>query len=111
MIKYPDYENCIVNLAASVLQEFGADTGETKGLAACKELFAKQYKNIVVLLLDGMGISVMEKNLKRSGFFRSHLLHTYSSVFPWTPVNILQSTPGLAGIVTIRQWMRMLRCF
>ena len=42
MIKYPDYENCIVNLAASVLQEFGVDTGETKGLPVCKELFAKK---------------------------------------------------------------------
>ncbi len=86
MIKYPDYENCIVNLAASILQEFGIDTGETKGLPICKELFKKQYKNIVVLLLDGMGISVMEKNLKKGGFFRSHLAHTYSSVFPPTTV-------------------------
>ena len=86
MIKYPDYENCIVNLAASVLQEFGVDTGETKGLPVCKELFTKNYKNIVVLLLDGMGISVMEKNLKKSGFFRSHLVQTYSSVFPPTTV-------------------------
>jgi len=86
MIQYPNYENCIVNLAASVLQEFGVDTKETKGLPICKELFKKDYKNIVVLLLDGMGISVMEKNLKKGGFFRSHLLHTYSSVFPPTTV-------------------------
>ena len=44
MIKYPEYENCIVNLAASILQEFGVDTGETKGLPICKELFAKKKK-------------------------------------------------------------------
>ena len=50
MIKYPDYENCITNLACSVLKEFGVDTGETKGLPICEELFKKQYKNIVVLL-------------------------------------------------------------
>lgn len=86
MVKYPDYENCIVNLAAAVLQEFGVDTGKTKGLPVCKELFKKNYKNIVVLLLDGMGISVMEKNLKKSGFFRRNLVHTYSSVFPPTTV-------------------------
>ena len=86
MIKYPDYENCIVNLAASVLQEFGVDTGETKGLPVCKELFKKQYKNIVVLLLDGMGVSIMQKNLKKNGFFNSHLAHVYSSVFPPTTV-------------------------
>ena len=48
MVKYPDYENCIVNLASSVLQEFGVDTGETKGLPVIKELFAKKYKNMTV---------------------------------------------------------------
>jgi hypothetical protein len=41
MVKYPDYENCIVNLAAAILQEFGVDTGKTKGLHVCKELFKK----------------------------------------------------------------------
>lgn len=86
MIKYPDYDNCITNLAASVLKEFGVDTGETKGLPLCEELFAKQYKNIVVLLLDGMGVSIMKKNLKKDGFFNSHLAMEYSSVFPPTTV-------------------------
>ena len=86
MIKYPDYDNCIVNLAASVLKEFGADTEGHKGLTICEKLFEKQYKNIVVLLLDGMGVSIMEKNLKKTGFFRRYLAHTYSSVFPPTTV-------------------------
>lgn len=86
MIKYPDYDNCIVNLACSVLREFGVNTGENKGLPICEALFEKQYKNIVVLLLDGMGVSIMEKNLKKTGFFRRHLAHTYSSVFPPTTV-------------------------
>ena len=48
MIKYPDYENCIVNLACSVLKEFGVNTGENKGLPICEALFEKQYKNIAL---------------------------------------------------------------
>ena len=53
-IKYPDYNNCSTNLACSVLKEFGVDTGKTKGLPLCDELFQKNYKNIVVLLLDAL---------------------------------------------------------
>ena len=62
------------------------DTGKTKRLPICDELFKKQYKNIVVLLLDGMGVSIMEKNLKKTGFFRKYLAASYSSVFPPTTV-------------------------
>ena len=85
-IKYPEYNNCITNLSVSILKEFGADTGEKKGLPFCDELFRKNYKNIVVLLLDGMGVSVLQKNLKKRGFFNSHLALKYSSVFPPTTV-------------------------
>ncbi|MBP3610438.1 MAG: alkaline phosphatase family protein [Lachnospiraceae bacterium] len=85
-IKYPDYNNCSTNLACSVLKEFGVDTGKTKGLPLCDELFQKNYKNIAVLLLDGMGVSILQKNLKKDGFFNRHLALSYSSVFPPTTV-------------------------
>ena len=85
-IKYPDYNNCITNLACSILKEFGVEKESKQGLVACEEIFREQYKNVVVLLLDGMGTSIIEKNLSKDGFFAKHLITTYSSVFPPTTV-------------------------
>ena len=84
-IKYPDYKNCIANLACSILKNFGADPPNST-LPAADDLLQKQYKNVVVLLLDGMGLNIMEKHLPPDGFFRSHLITAYSSTFPPTTV-------------------------
>ena len=34
------------------------------------------YKNVVLLLLDAMGVSILERHLEKDGFFRSHLAGT-----------------------------------
>ncbi|MDE7325109.1 MAG: alkaline phosphatase family protein [Lachnospiraceae bacterium] len=81
----PDYNNCTVNLACSILEEFGAKRPGHATLAAADRLLRKKhYKNIVVLLLDAMGQNIIEHNLDENGFFRRHLVTNYSSVFPST---------------------------
>lgn len=84
-MQYPDYNNCIANLACSVLKYYGVQPPNST-LPAADKLLQKQYKNIVVLLLDGMGVSSMEKHLKADGFFRRNMKTTYSSTFPPTTV-------------------------
>ena len=85
-ICYPDYKNCITNLACSILKEFGIDCGSGSSLEIYDDLLKKNYKNIVVLLLDGMGKCIIDNNLSKDGFFSSHIVSTYSSVFPPTTV-------------------------
>lgn len=85
-ILYPDYNNCIANLACSILKYFGAEATENGTLAAADALLSKTYKNVVVLLLDGMGVNILEENLDKEGFFRKNLKSVYSSVFPPTTV-------------------------
>jgi len=76
----PDYRNCIANLPNSILKKFGVETvGDT--LPLLDPYLNKDYKNIVVILLDGMGKCILEKHLKESGPFRSHLAGIYKSVF------------------------------
>lgn len=53
-------------------------------------------KNIIILLLDGMGTKVIEENLDKSGFFNSHYIATYSSVFP--PTTVASTTSILSGM-------------
>lgn len=84
-ILLPDYDNCTVNLACSILQEFGAKCPEHGTLAAADRLLQKKtYKNIVVFLLDAMGQCVLDRNLDADGFFNRHHIVTYSAVFPST---------------------------
>ena len=76
----PDYKNCIANLPNSILKKFGVETvGDT--LPLLDPYLEKDYKNIVVILLDGMGKCIIEKHLREKGAFRSHLAGIYKSVF------------------------------
>lgn len=86
-IQYPDYSNCISGFSTSVLNHFGVDTGGRQGLSALDALLKKKdFQNVVVLLLDGMGTAIVEKNLDANGFFARHLVTSFSSVFPPTTV-------------------------
>lgn len=76
----PDYKNCIANLPNSILKKFGIKTvGPT--LPQLDTYLERDYKNIVVLLLDGMGTKIMERHLSPDGAFCSHLKCTYNSTF------------------------------
>lgn len=84
-LQFPDYKNGIANLANSILEKFGAGEGR-ETLKLLDRYLEKDYENIVIILLDGMGRCIIEKNLEKEGFFNSHLAGTYSSVFPPTTV-------------------------
>lgn len=84
-IVLPDYKNCITNLPNSILKKLGLPTnGDT--LPLLDKYLQKDYKNIVVILLDGMGKVILERHLNEAGSFRSHLAGIYSSTFLSTTV-------------------------
>ena len=91
----PDYGNCLVNLSNSILKKFGAKT-TAKTLPLADPYLEKNYKNVVVLLLDAMGMSVIEKHLEKDGFFRSHLAGSFDSVYP--PTTVAATTSMLSGL-------------
>ena len=82
---WPDYTNCIANLPNSILKKFGVKpAGDT--LKLFEKFMDKEYKNVVVLLLDGLGKVIIEKHLNENGPFRTHLEGIYKSVFLSTTV-------------------------
>ena len=92
---WPDYENCIANLPNSILKKWGIEAvGETLPLA--DKYLEKDYKNVVVLLLDGMGKVILEELLDENGPFRSHLAGGYKSVFLSTTV--AATTSAMSGL-------------
>ena len=95
-ILWPDYKNCIANLPNSILKAFGTEAvGESLPLLDLH--LTKEYKNYVVLLLDGMGVNILEKNLSANGFFREHVVGEYLSVFP--PTTVAATTSVLSGLM------------
>ncbi len=98
-ILYPDYDNCIANFACSILKHFGAEP-LNPSLPLADSLLERRFKNVVVILLDGMGNNIIEANLEPNGFFRSRLAGTYSSVFP--PTTVAATTAMDSGLFPVQ---------
>jgi Uncharacterized proteins of the AP superfamily len=82
-IKYPDYNRSLLSLSSSVLAHFGARAAHNT-LSELDAELAKSYKNVVVMLFDGMGTAILERHLSSDAFLRRNLRTTISSVFPPT---------------------------
>lgn len=82
----PDYENSNIGIPCSLLKHYGFDIGY-KSIGEVDKLLSKNYKNIVYVILDGMGINIMEKHLDKNGFFHKHLLKKVTTVYPSTTVS------------------------
>lgn len=77
---YPDYHHSIVNLTSSILKAFNTNSA----YSPLEELGnLKQYKNIVLLLIDGLGYEYIQKYGQNSEL-NKHCINKITSVFPST---------------------------
>lgn len=81
---FPDYENCNINLLSSIASHCGLAWHHQSLPFADRLLAEKPWKNIILMLFDGMGVDMLKKNLPADAFLRRHFAHTLSSVFPST---------------------------
>ncbi|MBQ7753581.1 MAG: alkaline phosphatase family protein [Treponema sp.] len=93
MITTPDYNNCIVNLSNSILKYYGVKPYHPT-LDAIDRVINKNYRNVVVIILDGLGMDALNHHLKPDDFLRKNLRTGISSVFPSS------TTPGLISFET-----------
>ena len=80
---FADYQNGLVNLSASILKSFGVEPTHPT-LPQMDALLARPFRNVVVMLLDGMGADTVRSLLPPDGFFNTHMEGVLSSVFPPT---------------------------
>lgn len=78
-IAYPDYNNCLVNVSNSILNHYGVKTCHNT-LKELDEYLDKDYKNVVLILYDGFG----SKLLNKESFFYRNKIKDITSVFPAT---------------------------
>ena len=84
MAVFPDYDKSIVSLSNSLLKFFDVPP-QHSGLAALdKILSGANKKNIVFMILDCLGVEILNRHLPADSFLRRHFVEKISSVFPPT---------------------------
>ncbi len=89
-MQYPDYDHSIVSIANSILRAFGAECRH-KSLPLLDRYLDKGFKNVLLMLFDGMGTEALSDHLPENSFLRRHVADTLSSVFPPTTTAALPS--------------------
>ena len=82
----PDFSNNIINISATLAQFLGCPNDKPTLPALEKEL-EKGYKNVVFLILDGLGMNPAHINLDEDSFLMRNVKQVLTSVFPSTTTN------------------------
>ena len=90
MLSYPDYTRCPVNIISSILKYYRTSSNYPSLPKLDGEL-NKFYKNVVLIVLDGMGTSMLERDLPASACLRRHHTDNLTSVFPSTTAAAMTS--------------------
>ena len=81
-IMLPNYNKSILNLVVSILKHYSVDS-KYSGLEEIDDILEKDYKNIVMVVLDGMGENILKKNSPEGLFYKNKLCNV-TSVYPCT---------------------------
>lgn len=80
-MKWNEYGQ-IVGVNNAIRKYFGKEYYHEPDKTVLSWLNQNQFEHIVVLLIDAMGVSILQKHLDSSSFFLSHLKEELTTVFP-----------------------------
>lgn len=92
----PNYEKCLTNLSNSILNYYGLKTFHSTLPLLDKWLSKKDYKNIVLIVYDGMGSKILDRTLKKDSFLRKNKKDDILAIFP--PTTTASTTTLLSGL-------------
>jgi len=95
---YPDYKHCILGIPNALLGHYGVEAGEFH-VPKLERALKHNHKNVVFMILDGMGIDMMQHQLGMFSFLRRHIKDKISSVFP--PTTVAATTSYYSGLAPI----------
>lgn len=102
-MKMPDYNRSLLSLVSSVLKYYGHET-EHATLPELDLLLKKNYKNVVVMLFDGMGDEAIKRHLPKDSFLSQNQRAIISSVFP--PTTTASTTTMISGLSPVEHgWL------
>ena len=71
----PNYEHCILNTITSILKYYNVDTPHSSLKSLDKKL-NKKYKNIILLVLDGLGSHLLD-SISPNGYLKQKNTNWY----------------------------------
>ena len=82
-ILWPDYDKSILGIPNALLRHYSAEA-VYPSLPALDALLAKGYRNVVLMVFDGMGCDMLRQNLPEDAFLRRRTAADILSVYPCT---------------------------
>lgn len=79
-----NYNECIINFACPIEKYFWLTPKHNTLSYIDKLLEEKHPENVVVILFDGLGPSILDRTLEEDGFLRKYELKELTTVFPGT---------------------------
>lgn len=80
---FPDFTHSNINVSATLAEFLGAPNANAT-LTIIKKELAKNYKNVVFICFDGMGVHPLSVNLTETDFLRANVKDVLTSTFPST---------------------------
>ncbi len=90
MLSYPDYERSLIGIVSSI-KNYYRTSYEYPTLPLLDKELKKAYKNIVLIILDGLGTDMLVRNLSKQDFLRVNCAGNLTSVFPSSTVPAMTS--------------------
>lgn len=94
-MKKPDYTNSILNVTNSILHFYDIETAYN-GIELLDKKLERNYNHIVLILLDGMGINIINNHLSEKDSLRKNIKKEIFSVFP--PTTVAATNSVLSGL-------------
>lgn len=82
-IVLPNYNHSILCTITSILKYYNVETNHNSSEKLDKLLNERNYKNIIFLILDGLGEHIL-KDISLNGFFKENQIDCVTSVYPST---------------------------
>lgn len=80
----PNYDKSILSISSSIKKNYNLKSNY-KSLKELDDIFeSNKRKNVIFMILDCMGVNILEKNLNKNDFLRKHMITSVTSVFPPT---------------------------
>lgn len=105
----PNYDHSILNTITSILKYYNVETNH-KSLEKLDKELQKKYKNVVFMILDGMGEHILTP-ISPKGYFKQNELECVTSVYPSTTTAALTTyysgkTPYETGWIAWSQYFK-----
>ncbi|MBR3614782.1 MAG: alkaline phosphatase family protein [Clostridia bacterium] len=79
----PNYDHCILGTISSILKYYNVETKHKTSEKLDQILNEKQYKNVIFLVLDGLGEHILNP-ISPDGYLKKHQIDLVTSVYPST---------------------------